>query len=153
MDGFSLIGAAMMASVEAPVPFDVNLEAYLAVALGANVFPSNHIAQTSSLPSYSYFLVSEENKSTLAAAAGITSKVYQIDTWSLTPLDVASMELSLRNALNGFRGAMGSSYVSSCRIQNCFDMPYEPNVDGSDQGTYRRVSEYRFLVSESVPTF
>jgi hypothetical protein len=150
--GLVLSGSATPGGVVA-VPFDQDLQAYLASTLGASVYPGDHVSQGMGLPAFSYLCVGEDPCYTLRAAAGLTRKTYQFDSWSTSHGVACSMELQLRNALHGFRGMMGGTYVSSCRLQNCLDMPYEPNIDGSDGGTYHRVSEYRIAYREPVPTF
>jgi hypothetical protein len=134
-------------------PFDQELQTYLAARLGTPVYPDDHVAQVLALPAFTYTLVGEDPYYTLRAAAGLTAKVYQFDSWATSKLAAARMELALRGALHGFRGMMGGTYVSGCRLRNCLDMPYEPNVDGSDGGTYRRVAEYRIAYREPVPIF
>lgn len=134
--------------------FEADLLAYLTRAgLGVGIYPG-HIPQgAGSGPAISYFAVSEEPYYTLARAAGLTARVYQFSTWSTGYLDSVEIERSLRAALHGYRGLMGSTWVSSCRIQQCLDLPYEPNVDGTDEGIYQRAVEYRIAFKESIPIF
>jgi hypothetical protein len=141
-----------LSSVLPPNVFEVDLFAYLsAVVPGVAIYPG-HIPQgAGSGPAISYFAVSEEPFYTLARAAGLTARVYQFSTWSPSYLSSVSIERSLRSVLHGYRGQMGSTFVSSCRLQQCLDLPYEPNVDGSDVGTYQRAVEYRIAFKEPIP--
>jgi hypothetical protein len=132
--------------------FDLDLFCYLSAAgLGVPIYPG-HIPQGAGPgPAISYFAVSEEPYYTLARASGLTARVYQFSTWSTSYFVSASIERSLRSVLHGYRGFMGSTWVSSCRLQQCLDLPYEPNVDGTDQGTYQRAVEYRISFKEPIP--
>jgi hypothetical protein len=135
-----------------PAPFEVDLLAYLNSKAWLTFYPG-HLPQEAPLPACSFFLVSEEPKYTLGSAAGLTARVYQFDQWSNYYMDTIMFERRLRRVLHGYRGWMGGSFVSSCRIQDVMDLPYEPNVDDSDQGTYHRVAEYRILLRETIPSF
>lgn len=135
----------------APVFFEQNLVAYLK-NLNIICYPGGKVPQKISLPCYTYAFVGETPDYLLASAAGVTNKRYQIDMLSLNYIDVATMELSLRNALHGYIGVIGSYPVTSI-MTNTYDAPYEPNVNGSDDGTYRRISEYQFVINEPIPTF
>ena len=147
-------GAATAAASVATNPFEVDLHAYLSAAgLGVPVYPG-HVPQAAGPgDAISYLAVGEEPSYNLARAAGLTARAYQFSTWSTSYLRSVSIERSLRSALHGFRGRMGSTRVSSCRLQSCLDLPYEPNVDGSDAGTYQRASEYRIAFQEPAPIF
>jgi hypothetical protein len=131
-------------------PFEVDLVAYLTgVGLGVSIYPG-HIPQKAdpSVPAISFLAVSEQPRYTLMRASGMTSRNYQFSTWSRSYLTSCAVELALRDALHGFRGLMGSTPVSACRLQQCLDLPFEPDVDESDEGTYQRVSEYRIAFQE-----
>jgi len=139
-----------------PTPgiFEEDLLAYLsAQGLGVDIYPG-HIPQGDETPdAISYFAVEEEPYYTMARAAGLTARVYQFSTWSTSYLTTVQLERSLRAVLHGFRGYMGTTKVSSCRLQQCLDLPYEPNIDGTDAGTYQRAVEYRIAFKETAPTF
>ncbi len=136
----------------ASVRFEVDLLAYLGPALDATIYPG-HVPQRAALPAVTYTLVGEEPRYTIGAAAGLTARVYQFSFFSRDQLDAIDLEASARSALHGYRGPMGSTLVTSCRLQDAMDLPYEANVDGSDSGTFHRVAEYRIFLKESIPNF
>jgi hypothetical protein len=130
-----------------PSFFEADLVAYL-LAQGITIYPG-HVPQGVGLPAYTFFVISDQPRYTLAKAAGLTVKTIQFTAFATSFLSVVSMEKVLRNILSGFRGSMLSSFISSCRLDQVVDL-YEPNVDATDQGTYQRSTEYRMFVRESV---
>lgn len=151
MAGFDQVGSSMFGANAEPETFDVSLQTYLSANLTSTVYPG-HIPQRAVLPAYSYFCLSEDPYYTIAAAAGLTNVVYQLDVWAADYLDASVMETALRNILHGFRGMMGSTKVYTSRLTNRSGQ-YEAIVDGSDEGTYHIDTEYRFIYREPIPTF
>jgi hypothetical protein len=147
--------AATLGSVSATASstsyFELNLLNYLN-GLGLTVYP-DHIPQGAGLPAVTFTCVSEDPNYTLRSAAGLTARSYQFSAFSTDKLETVAMESALRAALHGYRGFMGSTFVSSCRLVNMLDLPYETNVDASDSGTYHRAAEYRIFLRETIPLF
>jgi hypothetical protein len=156
-DGFTFDSLPFDASPSSPPPpaavrFEVDLLAYLGPKLDATVYVG-HVPQGRNLPAVTYTLVGEDSRSTLKSAAGLTARTYQFSFFSLDQFEVIDLEAAARSVLLGFRGMMGTTLVTSCRLQDAMDMPYQDNVDASDFGTYQRIAEYRIFLKESVPTF
>ncbi len=140
------------AAAEPPATFEEDLLAYLGGSLPFPAYPG-HVPQLGAVPCYSFGLVAESPYYLLAGpSAGLTRLTYQFDCWSTDRLEAARMQISLRALLHGFRGPMGSSYVSSSRLESRVVL-YEPNVPGTDQGTYHEAVEYRLIVRDPVFTF
>ena len=146
-------GAGSRTSPVAPTlnPFEVDLLAYLQSS-GMTVY-AGHVPQGVNPPAYTFLCVSEDPRYTIAKAAGLTFRSYQFSSFSTDYLETVAMDGALWAALGGFRGNMGSTFVSSCRLVNTIDLPYEANVDGSDEGTYHRAAEYRIGLKKPIPTF
>lgn len=142
--------AAAAAAAAAPAGFEADLVAYLG-AFGLFAQPG-HVPQRAALPAITYALVGEEPRYRARSAAGLTARTYQLSCFAVDYARATGLEAALRSALHGFRGPMGTTHVSSCRLENTLDL-YEPNVDGSDRGTFHRVAEYRIFLEESIPTF
>lgn len=130
--------------------FEQDLVAYLG-SNGITITPG-HLPQGSTSGCF-FVMVAESVRYTLARAAGLTFRSYQFSSLSTVALDTIMAESAMRKLLSGYRGMMGTTFVSSCRLVNVLDLPYEANVTGNDDGTYHRAAEYRIGIKEAIPTF
>ena len=130
--------------------FEHDLLSYLS-GMGIVVYVG-HVPQGAGLPACTFQCVSEDPRYSLRSASGLTARNYQFASFSTVADDTFAIEKSIRAALHGFKGLMGSTRVSSCRLQNILDQ-FEVNVDGSDDGTYQRMAEYKVFFTEAVPSF
>jgi hypothetical protein len=137
-------------------PFDFDLRAYLAAKLGQPVYPV-HIPQqvdpsVEVLPCYTYTLVSSEHLNKLASPLGICDSHYQVDVWAYLYDDAVTMSESVRLALQGYVGLMGTTTVQSCLLHNEITQDESP-PNASDKWVYHRIKEFRIFYRESIPTF
>ena len=107
------------------------------------------------LPAITYQRISSTHERHTTGASGIANARLQIDCWATgnggysRAKDLAER---VRNAIDGYRGAMGQDTVKSVVLENQTD-DYFASDASADVGTYRVSSDYMFWFTESIPTF
>lgn len=109
--------------------------------------------QGTAYPFVTFNVLSEDTQHDMSGASGLTNVAMQIDAWCETVADRVSVSEALRNALDGFRGAMGTE---SLHISNFFMTDRQNFVEGDTEGKahplYRSSMDFSIWHAESVPT-
>lgn len=120
--------------------------------VGTRIFPNKIPQKNDSWPCIVYQVISQNPGHTLAGSAEYAGTRIQFDVYSETAIVRDSLTEAIRNAMQGYRGTMGSSTVSSVVYKNSTDL-YEPPADNSDVGLYRNSADYWFRHNHAAPTF
>lgn len=103
-------------------------------------------------PFITYNVINEEPTHSMSGAVGLTHLTVQIDVWCNTVANRVAVSEALRNALDGFTGAMGAENLS---IRNCF-LENRTNFNETDgEGktpVYRSSMDFSIWHVETVPT-
>lgn len=135
----------------------VNTAGVTAIA-GTRVFP--FVArQASSLPYIVYYISTDTHEHELSGrAAGLTVADVTIECFASGVTGYAtarSLRAAVRNAMDGFRGTMGTSpntvSVRTCILVTEADSYSDP-VDGGEKGTHVCVLDFSIGYLESIPT-
>ncbi len=121
--------------------FELDLVGYLSSSFGLTCYPG-HIPQGASLPALGFVLLRAARENGLAGGNGIAEAHYQLTVSSTDYFDVGAISDDLER-LHGYRGPMGSSYVSPALLENEVTL-YEPAADGSDLGVHSKALEFTF---------
>jgi len=108
------------------------------------------------LPYMTWAMISDVPTGHIGAESGIAKKMIQFDLFATTDIACNALEDALRIAMDGLsRVTMGTGtetiYLHSCRKMMSFQRMILPS-DGSQKPIYRRMAEYSFWHTESVPT-
>lgn len=108
------------------------------------------------LPSIVYSRISSDHQHHMTAASGLVEVRIQLDIVSKSYTTVKGLADQVREALDGFSGAVivgGETIdISSLRLdahRDDFDRP----TDGSDKGYHRVIQDYLVWYAETIPTF
>lgn len=122
--------------------------------VGTRIYP--HLApQDASRPYITYALISSVRRPHMVAASGVVSQRIQINCWGDTDLGADTLGNAAREALDGFRGTMGTDIETDVRrvfLDEESDA-FEGPTDGREQGIYCVQQDYIIWHAESVPTF
>lgn len=88
----------------------------------------------------------------LDGSAGIAVAQFEFHVADPDPTTVESVCEALRQELQGYRGAMGSSTIQRCTLDNEVDDYVESQI-GDDEGFHITVLTYTIAYLESIPTF
>ncbi len=103
-------------------------------------------------PFITYNVISESHDHAMQGATGLANPSLQVDVWAETIADRVAVSESLRNALDGFTGNMGTENLS---IRNCF-LQNRANFNENDgEGktpAYRSSMDFSIWHVETVPT-
>lgn len=133
-----------------------SLRTYLLTKSGITNLVSTRIyplarPQNSALPAIVYQRITGGHEHMIAGAAGNANPVIQIDCLAASYSAAKSVAEQVRQALQGYSGAMGSDTVHACVFRNEIDL-FEPPDDGSDVGVYRTVLDYAIRYVETIPS-
>jgi len=88
----------------------------------------------------------------MTAASDIAFQTVQIDIYDDDHVSVYDQSELIRNQFDGFRGTMGSTTVQMCHLDSTRDDFIRPQ-DSSQRGRHRISMDFRFALTQSVPTF
>lgn len=88
----------------------------------------------------------------MAAATGFVQGRFQFNCHAQTTVSAENVAEQLRQSLDGFRGTMGSVFVSTCHMDAERD-DTAPPVEGAHRGIYTVQHDYLIGWAVSVPTF
>lgn len=137
------------------------LVAYLATQdgvvqlVGGRVYPEEAPPEAG-YPRVTYSVVSDVGGRHLTSAAGYSQARVQLDVWGQSGAQgykqVSDVKEQLREALDGYRGTMGSVVVQSCWLEDQTDAA-EPAQFARERGDARRVVDVFLWYEQSVPSF
>ena len=108
--------------------------------------------QSDALPYIIMHQIDENHAHHMLAASGKAIARIQFDCVGASPLSATNVGEQVRLALDGYRGAMGSAFVSMCHLDTMRDEVITP-LDGSHRGRYAVQLDFQIGWTVSVPTF
>lgn len=148
-----LVGA-IVPTLYYPVIFEVDLETYLAEALGvpiwAGVLPAS-ITQ-GGLPALVYNLITSESEVELDGPTDIDCWNVQFDAYGKTRLAAATLVERLRSKILGYSGMMGATEVLNVAL-DVQSHAFEELPSKSALAIHRRMATYTLWYRNSIPSF
>jgi hypothetical protein len=117
----------------------------------ARIYKDKIPQKNTTWPVLTYRTVSTQQEHDLSGACGMARPRIQLDCWHETSVGAEALAEAVRNALDGYTGAMGSATVSVALLEDTQDF-YRPNEDGSDNGVHQISLDFQIIHLESVPT-
>ena len=110
--------------------------------------------QFDSLPRITLHNVSGGHEHHMGAASGIVQGRVQINCHASAPIGTEALAEAVRQSLDGFRGLMGSTYVSTCHLSDEREQTVQP-VEGRDEtgGVFTKQLDFTIGYGVTVPTF
>lgn len=129
--------------------------ALVGTGTSARIFPA--IAPTSAaVPRITYHRIANSHVHHMGGASGLTATTMQIDCWDDDYLGANALGETVRDALDGYRGTMGTGGQTSA-VQATFlngdRTDFFPPTDASQIGFHRVMMEFVFWHTETVPDF
>lgn len=104
-------------------------------------------------PFITFTVLSTDHTHSMGGAVGLVNVNMQIDIWAESQIDRVTVTEAIRNALDGFKGAMGAEALS---IRNCFLESYssftEPEIEGRQKPVFRSSMDFSIWHVETLPT-
>lgn len=125
--------------------------------VGTMIFPG-HIPQdtsnfTATYPAIVFNLIDDVPVNNLSGFAGLSRARLQIDCYSdESNKAVINLTEVIRLKLHGYRGLMSDVVVNNCKLETSQTMN-QPPIDGSDDWTYRKRSDYTISYYANIPDF
>lgn len=110
-------------------------------AITTDIYPGN-APFIASNPFLVYQKASLNNVSHIGGVTTLNNERVQIDAYAKTSLAAETLAQAVISALNGYRGAMGSINVRTCRIDDGND-EFKDDSNGSQKGTHRRRVDFQ----------
>lgn len=110
--------------------------------------------QSDALPRITLETVGSDHEHHMLAATGKARGRIQINCHAATPVGSEALAEAVRQSLDGFRGLMGSTFVSMCHLDDERSLVEQPQ-EGRDEtgGVYSVQLDYSVAWTVSVPTF
>ncbi len=125
-----------------------------AALLGDRIEPSRSSEQTT-LPRVVYTRIVSDHQNHMGGASGLVFLRLQLDIFAATFDSLEQCFEAIRNRLDGFKGnvTVGSDtlWLQQVHLEDDHDQSVDP-TDGSDQGIFRRLLDFRISADESIPT-
>lgn len=107
-----------------------------------------------SLPAVVLHKISGDHEHHMLSATGKVQGRIQVDAQAASPVAAETLAESIRQEMDGFRGLMGSTFVSTCHLDNERDLMTPPTEGRNESGgVYTVQQDYTIGWSVSVPTF
>ena len=119
--------------------------------VSTRIFGIKRPQKNRTLPAITYERLSGGHDHTLSSAAGSAMPRFRIHCWATTYVGADTLAEAVRNEMQGFSGAMGSTTTHSVILEDESD-EYEDPEDASDQGVYGIALDYLIRYVESLPT-
>jgi hypothetical protein len=110
------------------------------------------IPDNGTYPCITFRRISSGRQHDLDGAAGYAESNFEFEVWSDDSEEVEDVCEELRQALQGFRGTMGTTAVKRVTLEDEQDF-YHPPISGDDVGVHRTVVRYIVGYVETIPTF
>ena len=114
-------------------------DAAIGAAIGARCYPTI-LPQAPTYPALTYQEISATRVRDTLGPAGKVRRRIQIDAWAMTHVEAISLGELVRDALDGFRGMMGSTEVGSTILVNELEV-FEQ--EAGTVGIYRLSQDYQ----------
>lgn len=110
--------------------------------------------QSDAPPRGTLHTISGNHEHHMGAATGIVQGRVQIDCHATSPVNADLLAEAVRQSLDGFRGLLGSTNVSTCHLADERSL-VTPPVDGRDQtgSVFTKQLDFTIGYRVSVPTF
>lgn len=110
--------------------------------------------QSDGLPRMTLHTISGNHEHHMTAAVGLVQARIQIDCHSTSAVNADALAEAVRQSLDGYRGAIGSTNVSTCHLADERSL-VTPPVDGRDQtgGVFTKQLDFLIGYRVTVPTF
>lgn len=113
-------------------------DAGISALVGRRVYPQN-LPQAVTYPAISYEQISGVRVRNLLGPGGKVRRRIAINLWASTNIEVWNLADTVRRALDGFDGWMGSTFVGSTRLDN--EVAFEEEEAGT-VGEHRVLQDY-----------
>ncbi|MCP5017108.1 MAG: DUF3168 domain-containing protein [Ketobacter sp.] len=139
-------------TIESAIYSHLSTKSSITALVSDRIYPQ--IAPNSAeYPFITYNIVTEDHDHSMGGATGLANLILQLDVWASTVPTQVSLSEALRNALDGFKGLMGSEDldIRNCFLQNRASF-FEPRTEGKEIPDYRTTLDFSIWHVETVPT-
>lgn len=126
-------------------------QAALTTHVATRIYP-NHAPQDAARPYIIYAKFGGSPVYEMQGETGLANARYRFECVADKPLTAKTVANALRGELSGYRGLMGSDFISSCFLTNDSD-DYEIDPHGRETGFPSVIADYEFHYQQSVPSF
>jgi hypothetical protein len=140
--------------IEAGLSTYLNARAGLTALVSTNIFPYAipQPDQVSSYPAVTFQMVSQTNEHSFSGVSQLAHARFQITAYAGTQDECLAVRAAIVDAMDGFRGTMGSIEVQCCLKQMERDI-YGPTPGFSRGRLWGRSMDFMIDYTEPVPSF
>ena len=127
-------------------------QATITAIVGSSGVYCGNVPQAAATPLLLVSRVAGEHGHHLDGGAGYCTARVQVDCYSTTYVAAAALAEAVRLKMQGYRGAMGTTTVSSVMLESDLDQS-DPPTDASDSWLYRRILDFGILYQNTPTAF
>ncbi len=139
-----------MASIRSDVRTYLQTLSSVTDLTGARVYPMG-APNSATFPFVTVTRVSSNHYHHTTDATGLVRDRIQLNAFASTAISLNNVCEALRNAMDTYRGTMGTSTVRNCTLEDESD-DSTPPTDGSDELVYSTRQDYFLWRTEAAPT-
>ena len=106
----------------------------------------------SAWPFIIYQRIGSSHEHNMSGSSGLVTATVQIDAYAEAYSSAKSIGAAIRNVLDGYRGLMGSTFVSRCHLGDERDLLDVTDL-ADEFGGFRWSGDFAIAYHESIPTF
>lgn len=118
--------------------------------ISTRIYP-DALPQNPTIPCAVYYVISDNPDHHFTGASQLTVLRIQLDCYAVTRLAANALSEAMRNAADGYRGAMGSEVAHMCHLDSKRYETDDPR-DASDSYRYVVSQDWILALTETVPT-
>jgi len=122
------------------------------IALFGSRIYSNHLPESPTLPAIAIGLRTAEHLAVLSGSAGIVTATFEVRIWCETFRAAVEAGDVIRQAVQGYRGAMGTLTCLSSILTDDQNSTVAPD-EGSSAYVYAKSLTYKIKFREAIPSF
>jgi hypothetical protein len=117
--------------------------------IGSRFYP-NRLPKNATLPCAVYNTIDQAPEHHLGGASPVTKARIQVDLFAATRSAVDDAANGLRDAADGYVGAVGSEFIQTCHLEQQRD-EHDDAIDASEAIQYRISQDWMIAVTETIP--
>ncbi len=139
-------------TIESAIYNELSTTAEITAVVSTRIYPQV-APESAAYPFITFLVVSEVPEHHMGGAAPLTRVMMQFDVWAETHAERVDIAEVLRNALDGFRGDMGTENldIQSCFLENRSNFQ-ESDTEGKAAPVFRTSMDFSIWHVLPVPT-
>lgn len=118
--------------------------------ISTRMYP-DELPQGHTLPCIVYRVISKNPEHDFGGTSPLTRYRFQLDSYATTRLGADALALAVWNAMDGYRGTMGTENAQTCHMDN-ERSDVDAAIDATDVARYITMQDWLIAFTDTAPT-